>query len=178
MLATPFFQSLQQGKWPEGHLFVFCCSQSVMLKSLWDKHHYVKLLTQNQSIWERVTVWECNCYSLNGVLIQFTGDVKAVETLHGSDSRLHGLFWPQDGHSGVCGREVAIPLQPSLREKERGFCLIITCYICGNIRAFNIFKHSSISRCINTFLFFACCVKYNRSFTCKAELPPMFLINV
>ena len=59
-------------------------------------------------------------YSLYGAAAQRARHVESVVALHGSDSGLHGPGGPQQGHAGVCGGEVAVPLEPCLeRERER-----------------------------------------------------------
>lgn len=45
------FNRVSHLKGTYGH-FVVQCAQSAMLKSLWKEQHHLKLLTQNQSIWE------------------------------------------------------------------------------------------------------------------------------
>lgn len=57
-------------------------------------------------------------YSLNGGLIQHTRYRDAIEPLHGSDSRLHGLLRPDVRRSDVVGEQIAIVLQPRLEEAK------------------------------------------------------------
>lgn len=57
-------------------------------------------------------------YSLNGGLIQHARYRDAIEPLHGSDSRLHGLLRPDVRRSDVVGEQVAIVLQPRLQEAK------------------------------------------------------------
>ena len=65
-------------------------------------------------------VWAELMYSLYGAAAQRARHVESVVALHGSDSGLHGPGGPQQGHAGVCGGEVAVPLEPCLeRERER-----------------------------------------------------------
>ena len=61
----------------------------------------------------------CLTDSLYSVPVQWTCDVEPIKALHGSDSRLHGLGRAQNRHSGVCGRKVAIPLEPCLQKRGR-----------------------------------------------------------
>lgn len=61
---------------------------------------------------------ECFNYSLNGGLIQHARYRDAIEPLHGSDSRLHGLLRPDVRRSDVVGEQVAIVLQPRLQEAK------------------------------------------------------------
>lgn len=69
---------------------------------------------QNSSL---VLVCKDVCDSLYSAAVQSPCDIEAVAALHGSDSRLHDSGRAQHGQSGVCTREVAIPLEPCLETR-------------------------------------------------------------
>lgn len=90
----------------------------------WRNSSWTKLRTQKSHIEVSLKRY-LKCDSPYSAAVQRPCDIEAVAALHGSDSGLHDSSRTQHRHSGVCRREVAIPLEPCLwtracRERERG----------------------------------------------------------